>query len=740
MDKITAPYGFVPLANKVVTPEWLRWEKDGKLAAPPVHDVPFQDGISGTLELEIEAETPIFVRGTKGKGEEPFQLANGNYAIPGTSLRGALRNIVEIITFSRFSRVNNHRYAVRDLTPGGEQVYRQHMAVIDGGKLTPLVNSGWMVKQSNPDTPAVITVCDFAKVEYQDLRGIAKMLGDDDFRPGLKRGANVKYAKYSGKLKVQLPVTWTRSDTVGGRKMLSRHGTVSQSSKESFDGQLVFTGQPQEWSPGEKKKKHHDFFFTNQARQPKTLDVCASIFQDFEFGHSNRGQQNRLTNSLESNPEWGYWKERFDKGERVPVFFLTHADGSLRSFGLAMMFRLAYELDIHQAVINASPEHFAASGSALDFAEGIFGTVREARGEVGTGQELALRGRVGISHAIAQPGASLDGPVSAILNGPKASYYPNYVEQNPDQPGSVPGTVNGKQVYQTWMDRDARPRGWKRYKTLNTVASANTSFGKENDSVKTTFRPLKKGAKFTCHVDVHNLRPAELGALLWAITLGGDKDARHGLGMARPLGYGRSSIRVARFHLTDMAGQVLVSTENALSEFRSYMGAAVPGWETSHQIKEFLALARPVPSDQARYQTLSPNQFTEAKGKFLALPSAANLGAQRGWVKNAGGAANAGSRPTGPLSAGDTVTGQLIEGETNKKGGLLFRSDRFPGKASLLDSAVPDGGFQPGMDYQFRIRVGGSPPQLQWLDPSAPPPPPKKPSGPPQRKGPGFRR
>ena len=738
MEKITAPYGFVPLSNKVVTPDWLRYEQDGKLVAPPVHDVPFKDGLSGTLELEIEAETPIFVRGTKDKGELPFQLPNGKYAIPGTSLRGALRNIIEIITFSRFSRVNNHRYAVRDLTPGGEHVYRKHMAAIEGGNLTPLVNAGWMTCQDDKDSPAQIAICDFAKVEYSDLRGIAKMLGDDNFDPGLKRGASVKYTKYRGQLKVQLPVSWTRPDTVAGRKMLSRHGVVSQSSKEFLDGQLVFTGQPQEWRKGEKRKKHHDFFFTNTARQVKTLVVSRKTFDDFEFGHSNRGQQNRLSDSLAPNAEWAHWKEHFNKGERVPVFFLTNADGSLRSFGLAMMFRLAYELDIHQAIANASPEHLPGPDSALDFSEGLFGTVRESKDRE-RGQDLALKGRVGISHAIAKEGASLDNPVSAILGGPKASYYPNYVEQNPDSPGSAPGSINGKPVYQTWMDKDARPRGWKRYKTLNTPVGTAPSFGKENDTVKTTFRPLKSGTKFTCHVDLHNLKPAELGALLWSFNWGGDKDARHGLGMARPLGYGRCSIRLSKAQVSDMSGNSVTDFDPVIKAFQDFMEGQVPGWASSNQIRELLALARPVPNSEARYQTLSPNEFTEAKGQFLALPSAAGLGQMKGWSKGPG--RGVGSTPASTNSAGgNDVYCQLIEGETNSKGGHLFKSDSFSGKANLLpNSPRPVDGFEPGVLYKFR-RTGGNPPQLTWLDPSAPPPAPKKPQGPPHRKGPGFRR
>ena len=50
---ITAPYNFVPLNKKVVYPHW------AKLIS---HDVPFENSLSGTIELEILANTPIFVK------------------------------------------------------------------------------------------------------------------------------------------------------------------------------------------------------------------------------------------------------------------------------------------------------------------------------------------------------------------------------------------------------------------------------------------------------------------------------------------------------------------------------------------------------------------------------------------------------------------------------------------------------------------------------------------------------
>lgn len=641
MERITAPYGFVPLSRTVVFPDWVqpREGRDGVLQAPPLHDVPFRDGISGTLVLEIVAETPIFSRGATDK-TLPFQLPNGRYALPGTAVRGALRNVLEIATFSRFQRVNrNHRYAVRDLTPGGEHVYRRHMAAI---------NAGWL-RQHGVDRDSrgwTLEACDFGKLEYGHLQGLAEHRGIRGFRPNDKQTSVDKYRNWGGRaLEVQLRLE-ERARSVTGWSCPSVYG-VAMPGGCTRPGTLVFTGQPQKSNPGDRHKKHHDFVFFAAAR-PRTYEVSRQVFADFEFAHSNRGEQNNLGRSPEPNKEWGHWKPVLEKGGRIPVFFLTDPAGQMvTAFGLAMMFRLPYRHNIGEAVDHANPAH-GDPEAGFDFAEGLFGTVRSGREGAGGRRHggLALKGRVRISHAVAPVEAQPGPAVTAILGAPKASYYPNYVEQDPKAPGSHP-PLGGP--YKTWNDAGCLPRGWKRYRPLTATQKVEVATGGD---VATTFRPLPADTRFRAHVDLHNVRPVEFGALLWTLGFGGDLAARHTLGLARPLGYGR-----VRFQVTDAAlvrndGET-VDQAACVQEFEAWMGERerVPGWRQTQQIRELLALARPVQPQDAQYQYLKHpvsgiNEFVQAKKDFLALPSAAGFGRRPG----GGGAPGPGGpgRPPGP--------------------------------------------------------------------------------------------
>ena len=104
---IPSPYGFVPLAHNVVFPAW------GKQISM---DVPFSDGICGALDITLTAETDIIIGDGSDDTKGFFTLTrDGDFAVPGTSVKGMLRNIIEIIGFAKMNLVDDKRYAVRDL-------------------------------------------------------------------------------------------------------------------------------------------------------------------------------------------------------------------------------------------------------------------------------------------------------------------------------------------------------------------------------------------------------------------------------------------------------------------------------------------------------------------------------------------------------------------------------------------------------------------------------------------------
>jgi len=515
IDKITAPYNFVPLSKKVFFPDW---------ADKVSHDVPFADGISGELECELTTHTPIYVR-NGGKWEHDHVMRDPKaqsffyvkvdgqkkFMIPGTSLKGMLRNVVEIASFGKMTKVDDHRYGVRDLTNPNKKLYVDHMTDTVGQRIyKSKAKAAWLT--ISPETEQwTLVPCSFARVEQTDLVNYHPRRPD-----GIKKriSAVKKYELWGGNLDLQFDHNG-EGDHRHSCGML-RYIRATNIGKGKTRGCLVFTGQPAENKRDvdpRNHSKHMEFIFFGE--ENRTLPVEKKIKKEFEFIHSDANEN--------PNEEWAEWKKKLSHGHKVPVFYLTNKDGSLHSIGLALMYRLPYKYSVVEAIGHTSPDH---QHTDPDLAETIFGFVN--------GNESALKGRVSISPAVALNPVAAQA-VQTVLGGPKPSFYPNYITQPPELSANHPN-LN----YKTFMDDDCQIRGWKRYparpKEAIQIPKGVT------DKVDTKLIPLKEGVRFFFRVKIHNLKPVELGALAWAMSWGGDSRLRHSLGMGKALGFGQATI------------------------------------------------------------------------------------------------------------------------------------------------------------------------------------------------------
>ncbi len=94
-----SPYNFVPLNEKIIPSD--------------VQDVKFdkyENGKNtGYIDIKIENKTPLFIRGNNAD----FIIINGKPVIPGSSMRGMIRSLVEIVSFSKMDFINDSRFYFR---------------------------------------------------------------------------------------------------------------------------------------------------------------------------------------------------------------------------------------------------------------------------------------------------------------------------------------------------------------------------------------------------------------------------------------------------------------------------------------------------------------------------------------------------------------------------------------------------------------------------------------------------
>ena len=109
---VGAPYNFVEFTEK-------QYEYPEDLL--PTHDCMKNELTSGEIEYEITAETPIFV--DDGTVDHHFRKnENGKYCIPGSSVRGLIRNNVQILGFSSFEDdIDDYALMYRNVANGAEK-------------------------------------------------------------------------------------------------------------------------------------------------------------------------------------------------------------------------------------------------------------------------------------------------------------------------------------------------------------------------------------------------------------------------------------------------------------------------------------------------------------------------------------------------------------------------------------------------------------------------------------------
>ena len=585
MNTISAPYNFVPLSKTIVIPEW------GKQVS---HDHPFRDGYSGEIHYTLKAETPLLVGGEQEKNNAddrpntevyPFRLPDGRYAIPGSSLKGMLRSVVEIAGFGHMRMVDDQALSVRDLTRGAQDIYGKKMTRIHPGQIYEAKpRAGWLEYDSN-NNRWQITACDYARVEHDEL---AAYSGDDWWNHIPREPlARTKYNRWNQGLAINFDLAST--ETHRHSRVSLRYKKATHLGRGEQMGTLVFTGQPAARIRGRSGRKHLEFIFFGV--QNKKVTIPQKVWGAF-------------TDIYSENTDWlEFWRTK----RKIPVFYLTDSIGNIQSLGLSLMYRLPYQLSIHEAIQNTNSKHLEVPHiENFDISDLLFGAISSKD------QDASIRARVSVETAIAGNDIAPIDSVDTILNGPKSSYYPNYIQQ--DTQDDAPGKLTSE-TYTTLMDPNARIRGFKRYpsRTNEQVQPQQITPDQQNNcAVQIRLHPLPEGSEFEGRIIFHNLRPVELGALLWAMTWGQDEALVHGLGMGKSFGYGQTRLLTQEDNSYAIPNDPAmkpsrlnsVQIQSFISSFTEYMESKIQesgGWKGSLQLQNLLSMADPSSSEYLTY-------------------------------------------------------------------------------------------------------------------------------------------
>lgn len=583
--KAWAPYNFVPLPEKVI-------RRAGEI---PGHDTYSPDLLSGYFDVELETKSPVFVRSPitredfertdSAKGyskelEEPFRERVADRSeffhtgdpnapvIPGSSLRGMLRSVVEVITYSRVCWVSDRKLvyrAVADRSAIGDW-YREQMMGKDRSSdvnrmefdyPSPSLRGGYLeiVNGRHFIRPAVMREGEsFIHVDRKHTKQIIK----DGTKTGcynafvIPRKRAISERGFRGRKKLALNLALAPEGNV--RDVPGVPGACKAS--------LVVTG-----SVG--NRKHMDCAIWEPDRSARLIPIPDDMWQTFIDDQS-------MTRAIK-----GREIEVDAKANVIPpqnaVFYLVNPNtdpAALVFFGSTMMFRLPYR----HSPLSLIPDEIRNPGF-IDYADAMFGFAPESAsgGNDCAGKNVvgAYSGRVSMTDAVLSSGQSASdiwitgsdgGPlVPHILSSPKPTSFQNYLVQ-------TSAFKEGLHHYDSPEGRTTI-RGSKRYwhadnpdrKALEAIPSPGP-MSKQN----TQMRPVKAGVRFAFRVYFDNLTDVELGALCWALAPGraneidGTAKHCHSIGMGKPLGMG--AVRLdATLHLIDRGAR-----------YRSAFGSSEP--------------------------------------------------------------------------------------------------------------------------------------------------------------------
>jgi CRISPR-associated protein (TIGR03986 family) len=502
-----APYNFIPLNEQVVscegTPDNDRYYSNNEDSSD-VANIKYSN--TGYIDLNLEAITPIYIRNTKTSGEyskndeelkksdrySNFFSPGDKIRIPGSSIRGMIRTLVEILSFGKLSNFENKHLYYRTFDKSSlSKDYRQKVP-------KNAIKCGYLVKQDNR----------YVIYPSKEQRGKQYFI--------IKYKVDEKNEEYSSVKNVygdNENIKFLNNITVYFEpKFLPRKDiaeSISLINQNDFqEGVLIPTGHVH-------GKKHHVIILS---RSKNRIEVSNEAITKYE----NDKQRLDKINILNINDING-----------VPCFYITETkkiNGENREvvseIGHTLMFRTQYNNSISDCV----SQNF--SETEPDIVNSIFGNIKSFSGRVNF-EDASVSGTENVMETKAE--------TPKLLMEPKPSCFQHYLDQN--------HTTDAKDL-KNYNSPDAKIRGRKLYwhKNADWIESDSEKIEKSQQRYVPRIKPVKPGTIFIGRIRFENLSNVELGALLRALDL--PENCCHKIGMGKPYGLGSIKIK-PELHLSN---------------------------------------------------------------------------------------------------------------------------------------------------------------------------------------------
>lgn len=549
-----APYNFVPITEEI----YQRYEEEKKL---PKHNEINSEYLSGELICSIRAITDIFVGSGKikiengEKKQEFYKGIDGNYAIPGSSLRGLVRNNMQVLGFGSIAGdVENYNIMYRTVAAAKSKLSKSYSKIVPknvkAGYIKK-VNEEYRIYKTEDEhinkrtfgeynyypvyEPFVMKENEDAE-EQEETLPFSAFAGDGaeklqhigkstDFESYNKNGKkHVKGRENEQYVPYYMPVYYKLNHNRKVVSIVPYHGECPSDYK---DGYVISTGKMSE------KKR---FYVVPKYEESGYITIPEKDIASFR--HDYESKKNKLHGALEDKKLIEECRTFFalpKEGEIKPVFYYIEYDKSKIKrvyFGYTPFLRIFYEHSVLDGISEAQRKYMDANGdlteAVLDYPSAILGYATD---------KSSYKSRVYFEDMKLQEGETeypKEKKVTLNQGEPKLSSYWDYLVQDRDD------------VAMTYNDNDFQLRGIKQYWLRPETISGGEI---NNDNFAETICPLKENAVFKGKIHFKNLTKDELGLLLWSLSL--EVDSNQNIGRGKAFGYGRIDISIEQLRLYD---------------------------------------------------------------------------------------------------------------------------------------------------------------------------------------------
>lgn len=486
---------------------------------------------TGKLVCKLENKTPLFIMGeseqdSKGHTKERFYREKGIPIIPASSLKGAIRNVIDVLTNSVIRNVEDEKLEQRIGAGKFESVFGIIESLPENGKNGVIVEA----EKIKVKTKEKIEI-GHKKFNFEDNgKEFSKKYNNKD---GLIERVKLKDSIYNLKeteIKIKPGVTTVEKLITNSEE----YKNYLADNENGVQGVLWFS------SPifGKIYEK-----LLIPKKNGKKFEFSKEEYEDFKYIIKQRAE--RIKNGKDINSSTFYYDKNLEKGD--PLLFEVKDGKMAEHLAFSEIPRLRYKF----SSLDLVPEEFRPSDSLkkLSFSERLFGTTGDTtkKDEEKKDELVALSGRVFFEDAKNYKPEMIDNgnPVTLKAFGEPhptlTTFYLDNIEKNYNENKGV--SIRGRKFY--WHHKEKIGKPFSEYR--KSVEMPKDKNGQNKFAYNSSLELMDINNEFEFNVNFENLTDEELGVLIYAIEL--EDGLLHKIGKGKAFGFGSCKIEIKEFLL-----------------------------------------------------------------------------------------------------------------------------------------------------------------------------------------------